>query len=270
MKIHTQKGAALILAVLVLSFLTMLGGALLTSTTLDIWIADNFKTRMQSLYSAEGAVERGRELLRTDGPPAFPLNGNDGIGGYQVSLRNGVTADTFTLVGVAKVGNSRRTIEATVRKGAFPSDILDPRLKTVAGLERLAGSITANATDRWDGPTAIGNYGSATDFRVAVANGDCTFGPGTGYGLLLVRGDLTISGGFSWTGLIVVIGKGTVHWNADALGQIHGGLFTVATRDSAGQLLSTPGSMTFDNNDPAAVTQANTRFPYSVIAFREF
>ena len=261
---HSQNGAALILAVLILSFLGVLGGALLTTTTIDIWIAENFKTRTQSLYTAETGIERGRELLRVSGPSAFqtPLNGSDGIGSFQVTLSNGMNSDVFKLTSIATVGSSRKTIEAMVRKGEFPANTSDPRLQTTAGLERLVASISANATDRWDGPIAVGNFGSPTDYRVGVANGDCTFGPGTGFGLLLVRGELTISGGFSWDGLIVVIGKGVVHWSPDALGQIHGGLFIAS--------ITSPGPITFDQTDQAAMVRANTRFPYSVIAFREF
>src|SRR5688572_11182429 len=61
----SQRGVALILALMVLAFLTVLGGALLTTTTIDIRVSDNFKTASQSLYLAEAGIERGRETLRT-------------------------------------------------------------------------------------------------------------------------------------------------------------------------------------------------------------
>jgi hypothetical protein len=60
-----ERGVALILALLVLSFLTILGGALLTTSTIDIWISDNYKTSTQNLYIAEAGIDYGRELLRT-------------------------------------------------------------------------------------------------------------------------------------------------------------------------------------------------------------
>src|ERR1700757_3093635 len=58
-----NRGIALILAMLVLSFLTILGGALLTTSTIDIWISDNYKTYTVNLYLAEAGVDYGREIL---------------------------------------------------------------------------------------------------------------------------------------------------------------------------------------------------------------
>src|SRR5437667_420337 len=58
-------GVALIFALLVLSFITIVGGALLTATTIDIWISDNHKTAIQGLYLAEAGIDQAREVLRT-------------------------------------------------------------------------------------------------------------------------------------------------------------------------------------------------------------
>src|SRR5215813_3993438 len=60
----SQAGAALLIVLLVLSFLGMLGGALLTSTTMDVWIGDRHRDEVQSLYLAETGIEEARELLR--------------------------------------------------------------------------------------------------------------------------------------------------------------------------------------------------------------
>ena len=67
MKTNSERGAALILALMLLSFLAVLGGALLTSATLDVWIGDNYKTHTQALYLAEAGIELARENLRTSG-----------------------------------------------------------------------------------------------------------------------------------------------------------------------------------------------------------
>ena len=61
----SERGAALILAMMLLSFLAILGGALLMTTTIDIWIGDNYRTGTQLLYLAEAGIERTREMLRT-------------------------------------------------------------------------------------------------------------------------------------------------------------------------------------------------------------
>src|SRR5207237_1635640 len=94
---------------------------------------------------------------------------------------------------------------------------LDPRLKTVAGLESLAASITKNGSDLYNpgrGAHAIGNYGSSTNYKVAVVSGDVVLGPGSGYGILLVRGAARVVGNFTWNGLILIVGQGVLTWSA--------------------------------------------------------
>src|SRR6266508_4449093 len=58
------RGAALILALLFLSFLTVLGSDLLTTSTIDAWISDNYKSSIQNLYLAEAGIEQAREFVR--------------------------------------------------------------------------------------------------------------------------------------------------------------------------------------------------------------
>jgi hypothetical protein len=62
--VEQNRGIALILALLILSFLSIIGGALLTTSTIDIWISDNYKTSTQSLYVAEAGIDHAREMLR--------------------------------------------------------------------------------------------------------------------------------------------------------------------------------------------------------------
>src|ERR1043165_10022853 len=71
--VENNRGVALILALLVLSFLTVLGGALLTTSTIDIWISDNYKPYTQALYVAEAGVDAGRNFLTTSGSSASAL-----------------------------------------------------------------------------------------------------------------------------------------------------------------------------------------------------
>src|SRR5215510_14585416 len=140
----SDRGVALILALMVLAFLTVLGGALLTTTTIDVRIGDNFQTGIQSFYVAETGIEQARELLRTSTSSPTQLlttaAGTDGImataddppfvaggtiGHYDVWLRNdhadGVNArsdtnDVLTLISIGKMRNSERTVETTVRR----------------------------------------------------------------------------------------------------------------------------------------------------------
>jgi Tfp pilus assembly protein PilX len=300
-----ERGVALILALLVLSFLTILGGALLTTSTIDIWISDNYKTFTENLYLAEAGVDNGRQLLLTSGrtpsallsaaagadhqlststdlptllasddQPLIPsdpalrstgqplLDSAGNIAGYYyVWLRND-NADgaaspvdsnqTMTLVSIASNWGTRKVIEATVRKGGFPENTSDSRLQSAAGLQSLATGITRNATDVYLS-TAIGDYGSPSTYKVAVVNGNVDLGPGTGYGILLARGNVNVVGNFTWNGLILVIGSGTIQWNNHA-GTINGGIFA---------------SGTYTVTDATQIGLANQSFPYTPIAIQE-
>jgi hypothetical protein len=54
-------------------------------------------------------------------------------------------------------------------------------------------------------------------------------GPTTGYGNLVVTGTLTISGNYSWNGLVLVIGSGASVLNGGGNGQINGSVFVANT-----------------------------------------
>lgn len=359
-----ERGAALIIALLLLSFLTVLGGALLSNSTIEIWVSDNYKTTTQNLYLTEAGIDRAREQIRTSGATpaqllaaAAGINGTlstavdlsvllasddrplipsdpslrvigqtltDSAGGaagrYHVWLRNdnadGMTAaadsnQVLTLLSLGRVGNARKAIEVTVKKWEFPRvpnaltldgpvDVFDPsgaafaidvadsdaelesRLKTVSGLENIVAGITASAADIYN-PAAgtaqtIGNFGSPSNYRIGVVNGNVNLGPGTGYGLLVVRGHAILSGNFTWSGLILVVGQGVLHWNSGGHGSIEGGVFIARTRDEAGTLLSSRGGITADfhraggtgiHYNTAAIAAANQGFPYTPIAIKE-
>ena len=61
---RNERGAALIISLMFLAFLTILGGSLLMTSTIDVWIGDNFQKGTQLLYVAEAGIEQGRENLR--------------------------------------------------------------------------------------------------------------------------------------------------------------------------------------------------------------
>src|SRR5689334_6150169 len=152
----SDRGVALILALMVLAFLTVVGGALLTTTTIDVRIGDNFGTGIQSFYAAETGIEQAREFLRTttssltqllttgSGPDGIiatpddpPMISGGTIGHYDVWLRNdnadGLTArtdtnDVVTLISIGRMRNAEKTIETTVRRPAI--DVNDPGLAT--------------------------------------------------------------------------------------------------------------------------------------------
>lgn len=324
---QSDSGVALILALLVLSFLTILGSALLTTATIDIWISDNHKTAIQNLYLTEAGIDQARDALRlskntvaqlltaaagSDGqispspdltallasddqplipadpslrPTGQPLLDNSGkiVGRYYVWLRSADSNGVLTLLGFGLIGNTRKVLEVTIQKGRFPDlpgtdSKLDLRLTTVPGLEGLAASITKHASDVYSPttqPQSIADYGSSTKYKVAVINGDVALGPGSGYGILLVRGAVRVVGNFTWNGLILIIGQGALSWARGTTGTINGGIFVARTRAPDGSLLTTVGAVAADLSpaaifhDAAAIRAANQYFPYNPIAIRE-
>lgn len=252
-----NRGVTLILALLVLSFLSILSGAFLTASTIDIWISDNYKTSTQSLYLAEAGIEDARELLRRSTRLPAELAGDEPLipfrelidgGHYTVWLHS--TNATLTLVSLGQIRSAQKTIEAVIQKAGFPESDSDPRLKTPDRLDALAASIMRNATDIYDTQT-LGDYGAPTNYGVAVVNGNADVGPGTSYGLLLVRGDLNVVANFTWNGLVVALGP--IHWNGFT-GTINGGFF-------ADGVLSV--------TDVSEIRKANASFPYNPISIRE-
>jgi len=325
--VRTNRGIALILALLVLSFLTILGSALLTTATIDIWISDNYRTATQNLYLTEAGIEQARDALRVstntpaqllaaaagvdgqlstsadlatllasdDQPliPATPSLRSTGqplvdssgkiVGRYYVWLRDADNNGILRLLGIGSIGSTRKVIEVTIQKGRFPDlpgtdSKVDPRLTTVAGLEGLVARITRYASDVYNPlsqPQPIRDYGSMANYRVAVINGDVDLGPGSGYGILLVRGAVRVVGHFNWNGLILVIGQGALSWTKGTTGIISGGIFIAHTRAADGSMLTVPGDIAADLSpaaifyDAAAIRAANQSFPFNPIAIRE-
>jgi Tfp pilus assembly protein PilX len=85
------------------------------------------------------------------------------------------------------------------------------------------------------------NLGSAGSPAINFVEGDLSMGPVTGYGILVVTGNLSWSGNYAWNGLILVIGQGTMSAAGGGHGEIDGSIFLANTRNTSGALLSTLG-----------------------------
>ncbi|HEV8075880.1 MAG TPA: PilX N-terminal domain-containing pilus assembly protein [Candidatus Acidoferrum sp.] len=101
-------------------------------------------------------------------------------------------------------------------------------LSTVAGLDALVSSITTMAGANVYGasplPSPAGlNAGTNASPQINVVEGDYTM-PGSGSGILLVTGTLTMNGNPSWNGLILVVGKGSIVKNGGGNGTLDGAL----------------------------------------------
>lgn len=419
-----ERGLALITSLLILSFLGLIGAALLSATTVDVRIADNYRTNMRLLFVAESGIAAGRAallaagddlsgeletaaggtglpletsldlatLLASDDVPMFPtdptrraaghiLNDADGnvVGLYHVWLRNDHVdgesnpVDTnriVTLVSFARIGNATKTLEVVVRRPDFPGvpaaltldgplddftkggsnnffingndqavppqfnghaigvidgtddttitteiqtspdrstmytgdggatpDVenvetdLDDALLTVHGLEDYADSYAAIATNSYTpayGTAAVlsSNIGSSSDYRITAVNGDASLGPITGYGVLIVRGNLAMTGNTTWYGLILVIGQGHLTINGSGNGAIRGAILVARTRDTdrsatnpLGTLLATRGEVYADLNgggrgglgyDSSQIDETINSLPYRPIMITEY
>jgi hypothetical protein len=159
-------------------------------------------------------------------------------------------------------------------------------LQTPAGLDAIVQGITANADKVVTGPVTLTDSNnilptgmSATNPMITVVNGDLTINGwhNTGYGLLLVTGQLKYDPDASWDGIILMIGKGVFVSNQNGTGQINGTVFMANTRDAAGNLLTSLGPVSFSQTgggsgiryNSAWVTATRALLPYQVLSFRE-
>jgi hypothetical protein len=136
--------------------------------------------------------------------------------------------------------------------GLFPST-----LQTPSKLDNFVQSIIANADAVLSpaGGTAFGSDltpllvsgsnpsgMSSTNPLTVIINGDLDLNGwhNTGYGLLLVTGNLNYDPDATWEGIVLVIGKGTFTGSKGGSGEFDGAVFVAKTRDSSGKLLPDP------------------------------
>lgn len=163
------------------------------------------------------------------------VGGNGGTG-IPASLRT-------KYVGIVNPGPDVNVISS------IPSGLQSP-----AQLEALVQTITQNADVVIpSGPVTYplptvneSTLSSATSAMTSsnpmtvVINGnlDLTSWHNTGYGLLLVRGNLNYDPDASWDGIVMVVGQGTVTGTKSGSGEFDGAFLTANTVDAAGNVLS--------------------------------
>jgi len=98
-------------------------------------------------------------------------------------------------------------------------------LTTVDGLTTFANMITTAAGPNvYPNGTVPTNMGTPSSPVVNVVNGDVSIS-GSGSGVLLVTGKLTMSGNFSWNGLILAIGEGAILKDGGGNATLNGSMF---------------------------------------------
>jgi hypothetical protein len=170
------------------------------------------------------------------------------------------------------------------RYGNYTGASLTPSVKNMGPLPTpwndVSGiqSIYASALNKADftSPSQAGfTLGTTSNRKTVVINGDYSLN-GSGAGVLVVTGQLTLHGGFSYEGLILVIGKGYVQRDGGGNGNIDGGIF-VANISGPDGIINTPDDVmanpTMDTNgggnsvityDPNSQAQSLGNFAFSV------
>jgi hypothetical protein len=158
-------------------------------------------------------------------------------------------------------------------------------LATVDGLTNLVNSITAaaggNVYASGSAPASLGTNAAPV---INVVQGALSLG-GSGAGILLVEGDLTMVGGFSYNGLILVIGTGTVTKNGGGNGTLNGSLFVANMYTTLAHTTLValgannppgPASVAWNgggnsniNYDSCWINSVTQSFPYRIVAQRE-
>ena len=110
-------------------------------------------------------------------------------------------------------------------------------LATVGGLQSLVTNITSSANQIYGNSPNIPNLGTSASPLITVVNGDFDMGNANGAGLLLVTGNLTMSGSPNFNGAILVIGKGSLTYSGNGNGAINGAFFMANLYNGSGTLL---------------------------------
>src|SRR5262249_54739207 len=167
-------------------------------------------TKVVEVEVRRGAIPDYPAALTLDGPVGvflepnsvlFDINGNDsGLPAVPAKSAIGVISAADDLTVTNRILGPPDRSANYVGVGGVPSvnDIsggMAPELWTPAGLESVVKEIASYATITYNPPfngsQPLNDVGSPTSPQIVVVNGDCVFGPAVGYGLLLVRGNLT-------------------------------------------------------------------------------
>jgi hypothetical protein len=148
-----------------------------------------------------------------DGQPPHPYNGE------VVGVPTDITSDVPPWLA------SPENLDATIKS-----------LKTVAD---SSGRYFANGVQ----PPNTGNF--ATGQGITFCDGNCEVGPQDGGGLLIVTGKLTLRGGFSFKGIIVVTGQGGIDRQGSGNAFIYGNVVIAPYSNSSVSPATEPAGSAF-------------------------
>lgn len=164
------------------------------------------------------------------------INGGNGGTGIPPTLRTKYLGtvnpgpDVNVINAVPPTLQSPLQLETVIQAIIQNADVVVPAGPVSYPLPTVNGSSLSSATS---GMT------SANPMTVVVnGNLDLTSWNNTGYGLLLVRGNLNYDPDASWDGIVMVVGQGTVTGSKGGGGEFDGAFLTANTLDAAGNLRS--------------------------------
>lgn len=131
------------------------------------------------------------------------------------------------------------------------SATIDPTWTSVTGIENLYNTLVPMANTVVGSPTTptaltAAQVGTEANRQIVIVNGNATIDGLSGAGILVVTGQLTLSGNFNYHGLIMCIGQGSLLRSGSGTGEIDGSVFVAQTRDGSNNLLSSLGTPTFN------------------------
>lgn len=212
-------------------------------------------------------------------PAVFPFTGI-GITNLadQPNVVNNITAEGVTNVYQGAGGTP------SVNQVALPQN-----WQTPSGLTNIVQTIAANADinitppgNSTATPADFPASMSATNPVTIVVNGNLTVQnwANTGYGLLVVTGNLIFGPNDSWKGIVLVIGQGNLVAAQGGSGEFDGAVLVARTVDNNGNLLPDTGglgpatvSLTGGSNgvkySTCWINAAQGAFKYKTLSFRE-
>jgi Tfp pilus assembly protein PilX len=149
-----------------------------------------------------------------------PGNNEPAVGAYDNGSVSTLTAPGYlNRPGNYPSGSTASPAVSNVNSQLGPFSTVDGLTKVVNTITAAAGAnVFPNASS--SAPTNMGTNAAPV---INVVQGPLSLG-GSGAGILLVEGDLTLNGGFSYNGIILVIGTGTVTKNGGGGGTLNGSL----------------------------------------------
>jgi len=233
-----------------------------------------------------GAVYLPGPLPTYSAPSSNPfiIDGNDQAGGPAKPAMGVLNAAADAAVTAAIPANR---LDHYTGSGGWPdiqdvSSGLSTSLNTPQGLEDVLSTITPYANGTYASGTTTcsgaGCWGTSGAPKINVFNGDCNLGNGTGYGILIVRGNFSMQGNGAFYGLILVVGQGTMTFSGGGNGSINGGIIVAKTRDAGGSVLGSLGNPSLSWNggggngvryNSTLVNQMFTNMGFLKLAYKE-